>query len=222
VAQCDIWDPKGCPEGEKCMPWDDQGGGFWNATKCSPVDAQPKQDGDECATEGGGTSGVDNCDVGLLCWFLNEENVGSCINMCTGSMENPMCNPGEVCDISNNGSLILCLDTCDPVAVDCPDGQICFATSTGDGQFICDFDASGDIGQFGDPCEFINVCDPGLYCAGADAMPGCDAGGCCTPFCDVNDPQCPASDPQVECVKWHEPGTEPPGLEHVGVCILPE
>ncbi len=219
--QCDIW-AQDCPDGEKCMPYDDQGGGFWNATKCSPIADSPGQPGDECTVEGSAVSGVDDCDEGLLCWFVNEENVGTCLDMCTGVQEAPECPAGQVCDISNDGVLILCLYTCNPIVVDCPDGQICFPTSTDDGQFICDFDASGEQGVYGDPCEFINVCDPGLFCADASAVPGCvDSAGCCTPFCDTEDPVCPDEGEGVQCVKWHNPGEEPPGLENVGVCILP-
>ncbi|MCA9716494.1 MAG: ribulose phosphate epimerase [Myxococcales bacterium] len=221
VKECDIW-AQDCPDGEKCMPWDDQGGGYWNATKCSPVADSPGQSGDECTVEGSAVSGVDDCDKGLLCWFVNEENVGTCLDMCTGSQENAQCPIGQVCDISNDGVLILCLHTCNPIVVDCPEGQICFPTSTDDGKFICDFDASGDQGVYGDPCEFINVCDPGLFCADAASVPGCvDSLGCCTPFCDTENPVCPDQDQGVECVKWHEPGTEPPGLENIGVCIIP-
>ncbi|MCA9691964.1 MAG: ribulose phosphate epimerase [Nannocystaceae bacterium] len=221
--QCDIW-AQDCPDGEKCMPWANDGGGSWNATKCTAVDPQPGQAGDVCTVEGSAVSGVDSCDEGLLCWFVDgETNEGTCLPMCTGSMDAPMCDPGSVCDISNGGVLILCLQTCDPVIVDCDDGLICFPTSTGDGQFICDFDASGpDFGAYKDPCEFINVCDPGLFCANAESVPGCEAAGCCTPFCDINEPTCPDEGLGVQCVPWYGEGeTPPPGLEHVGACVIP-
>ena len=35
--------------------------------------------------------------------------------------------------------------------------------------FTCVPDASGEMGVYGDPCEYINVCDPGLFCASAES-----------------------------------------------------
>ncbi len=40
-----IW-AQDCPEGEKCMPWANDGGGSWNATRCSPLDPNPSAVGD--------------------------------------------------------------------------------------------------------------------------------------------------------------------------------
>lgn len=82
--QCDIWN-EDCPEGQKCMPWDSMNGAdTWNSTTCSPVNANPGQKGDECTVEGSSTSGIDSCDKHLLCWYLNDMNVGTCISMCEG------------------------------------------------------------------------------------------------------------------------------------------
>jgi hypothetical protein len=217
--ECDIW-AQDCPDGEKCMPWANDGGGSWNALKCSPVDANPGQSGDECIAEGGAVSGVDNCDLGLLCWYVNEENIGSCIDQCTGTEEAPMCPSGTVCDVTNEGVLTLCLPTCDPLLVDCPGDQICFYSSLA-GDFICDFDGSGEAGAYGDPCEYINVCDPGLFCANPENVPGCQAGGCCSEYCDINEENtCAGKDMGQECVPWFEMDA-PPGLEHVGACVVP-
>ena len=62
--ECDIW-AQDCPDGEKCMPWANDGGNSWNATRCSPLDPNPGQPGDACTVEGCGVSGIDNCDIGL-------------------------------------------------------------------------------------------------------------------------------------------------------------
>jgi hypothetical protein len=219
MNECDIW-LQDCPDGQKCMPWANDGGGSWNATTCSPVDAMPGQSGDECTVEGSAVSGVDSCDKGLLCWYVDENNIGSCLDMCTGSAENAMCPSGSVCDITNDGVLILCLPTCDPLLTDCPDSQICFFSAQAN-DFICDFDASGEEGQYGDPCEYINVCDPGLFCANPDAVPNCQAGGCCSEYCDLTEPNtCSGADGGQECVPWFE-SDPPPGLENVGACAIP-
>ncbi len=218
--ECDIW-KQDCPEGQKCMPWAADGGSSWNATKCSPLNANPGQIGDECLAEGGGVSGVDNCDIGTMCWFLDAENKGTCVEMCQGSADAPTCSGDKVCDESNDGVIIVCLDTCDPLAQSCPENQICFFD--GVDTFICDFDASGDEGQYGDPCAFINVCDYGLFCATQESVPDCaSTDGCCSPFCNTMEPNtCPGA-PAQECVPWYAEGqVPPPGQENIGACAVP-
>lgn len=220
VKECDVW-TQDCPPGQKCMPWADNGSSSWNATKCSPIDANPGKEGDPCTVEGSAVSGVDTCDVGLLCWYFDENNNGSCIDMCKGTPDAPTCDSGQTCDVSNDGVLILCLETCDPLVQSCPAGQICFWD--GVDQFICDFDASGDMGAYGDPCAYINVCDYGLYCATPESVPGCDnADGCCSSYCNVQEPNtCPGADGGQECVPWYTEGMAPPGQENVGACAIP-
>ena len=218
--ECDVW-AQDCPDGEKCMPWANDGGGSWNALKCSPVGPNPGQSGDVCTVEGNAVSGVDSCDLGLLCWYVDENNEGSCLDQCTGSEEEPVCPANTVCDVTNMGVLTLCLPTCDPLLVNCKDGEICFYSNLA-GNFICDFDGSGEMGAYGDPCEFINVCDPGLFCASPEAVPGCNAGGCCSEYCDLNEPNtCAGKDEGQECLPWFEMGSAPPGLDHVGACVIP-
>ena len=218
--ECDVW-TQDCPEGQKCMPWANDGGGSWNATKCSPVNANPGLEGDPCSAEGSAVSGIDSCDKGLICWYFDADNNGTCIDMCKGSPENPMCDDGQICDESNDGVLILCLNTCDPLIQSCPMGQICFFD--GVDNFICDFDASGDMGAYGDPCAYINVCDYGLFCAAQEAVPGCDnPDGCCSPYCNLMDPNtCPGMAMGQECVPWYTDGTAPPGQENIGACAVP-
>jgi hypothetical protein len=220
VKECDVW-TQDCPPGEKCMPWADDGGGSWNATKCSKVAMNPGQEGDPCTVEGSAVSGVDDCDVGLLCWYFDENNNGTCADMCDGTPDNPSCDMGQTCDVSNDGVLILCLNTCDPLIADCPAGQICFFD--GIDEFICDFDASGEMGMYGDPCAYINVCDYGLYCAAPETVPMCDNGdGCCSPYCDITLPNtCPGMDGGQECVPWYTMGMAPPGQENIGACAIP-
>ena len=220
TKECDIW-KQDCPEMEKCMPYANDGGGSWNATKCTSVDANPGQPGDECVAEGGGVSGIDNCAVGTMCWFLDAENKGTCVEMCTGSPNAPMCPGDKICDESNDGVIIVCLDTCDPLAQSCPENQICFFD--GVDTFICDFDASGEEGQYGDPCAYINVCDYGLFCANQMAVPGCEStDGCCSTYCNLMEPNtCPGA-PEQECVPWYAEGqTPPPGQENIGACAVP-
>jgi hypothetical protein len=220
--ECDLW-TQDCPPGEKCMPW--AASGNWNATKCTPVARDPDGPGEACSVEGSPYGGVDSCELGAMCWNLDPRtDTGTCVAFCTGTPDAPLCEPaGTACAIRNQGVLILCLPTCDPVLQGCVDDQACIPLEA---QFFCVPDASGELGAYGDPCEFLNFCDPGLYCAPNDAVPDCiGASGCCSEFCDIfaDDPdaQCTGQPQGQVCVPWFEDGQAPQGLEHVGSCAVP-
>ncbi len=216
---CDIW-KQDCPDGQKCMPWADDGGSSWNSTTCTALDADPATAGETCLAEGGGLSGVDNCAPGMMCWFVDLDNVGTCLELCTGSPDSPVCPDGKTCEMSNQGVINLCYDTCDPLAKSCPEGLICIFESPSD--FICEFDASGEGGQYGEPCAFINVCDDGLYCAPQDEVPGCESpDGCCSLYCDLTAANtCPGM--TQECLPWYGEGQQTPaGQENIGACAVP-
>lgn len=223
--ECDVWE-QDCPDGEKCMPWADDGGNSWNALRCTPLDPAPVAVGGVCTVEGSAVSGIDDCELGAICWGVDlETNLGTCLGMCTGSPEAPSCaDPTASCSISNNGVLILCLPGCDPLVQDCAPAEVCVAT--GD-TFVCAPDSSGDEGQSGDPCEFLNVCDPGLSCLAPEVVPGClGFSGCCSPYCDVSDLGASADcvtalGVGVECIPFYAEGAAPPGNEDVGICALP-
>jgi hypothetical protein len=221
--ECDQWS-QDCPVGEKCMPWANDGGNSWNALRCTPLQANPGQIGDDCMVEGSGVTGLDNCDIGSMCYYVDPETaVGQCVGMCLGTPEAPQCDPGFLCSISNNGVLTLCRAECDPLLQDC-DGSACLPAAGADG-FVCIVDASGDAGAAGDACEFLNSCDPGLFCGDAAALPDCAGSGCCTEFCDLTDPMpdaaCSLSAGGAACTPWFEPGSAPPDLDHVGACVIP-
>jgi hypothetical protein len=223
---CSVWE-QDCPDGEKCMPWANDGGNSWNATKCVPVDPNPGQPGDACTVEGSGVSGVDTCDISAMCWNVDPEtNEGTCVDFCAGSEANPVCdNPSTTCSILNEGALILCLPECNPLTQDCADGEACYPADQG---FICAPNAAPDeSGNYGDPCEFVNVCNPGLLCANAAGIPGCTGSlGCCTEFCSLADAQpsaaCSGVSGGQECLPAFEEGSAPPEYVDVGLCLLPE
>ena len=220
--QCDLW-TQDCPAGEKCMPWANDGGGSWNATRCSPISDAPGQPGDDCTVDGSGVSGLDDCDISAMCWDVDvETNIGTCVAFCAGSPENPLCeDSGTACSTSNDGVLNLCLPLCDPLIQDCAEGNACYPEPVG---FICSPDASGDAGMYGDACEFLNVCDPGLFCADAGSVPDCaGAAGCCSEFCDVSqgdDSQCQGQAGGQTCIAFWPEGDAPPGQEDYGLCVI--
>ncbi len=220
VTECDIWAFDDCPDGQKCMPWANDGGSSWNATKCVDIQDNAGADGDACMTIDGGVSGQDTCDNHLFCYYTNE-GMGVCIPMCIGSPENKMCEDADsVCSVSNDGVLILCRKKCDPLLQDCdyPVDTACLQAA-GSNSFVCIADASDDMGAVGDPCEYLNACDPGNYCANANTLPECLGGRCCTPYCNVNEDNCDELFPGTVCNPYTD--TPDPGYEHVGGCTIP-
>ena len=213
ALECDVYE-QDCADGEKCNPWADDGGGAWNAWRCFDLVDDPNQIGDACTVEGSGVSGIDDCDVGAMCWDVDPEtNMGVCAELCGNSVDDPTCDTSDTsCIVANSGWLPLCLGTCDPILQDCDDGLGCYGVQ---GTFVCAPDASGDDGVYEDPCEYLNVCDPGLQCVASEFIPGCVASGCCTPTCEVSDPDCPD---MLDCIAWFEEGEAPEGYEDVGFC----
>jgi hypothetical protein len=215
---CDPYE-QDCPDGEKCNAYS-QFGGNWDALGCFPVDPSPDQVGDSCTVEGGAASGIDSCDLGTMCWDVDTDtDIGTCVSMCEGTALMPTCpDPGTTCVISNDGILNLCLPGCDPLLQDCAGGQGCYPV---DDVFVCAPDASGADGNPGDPCQFINVCNPGAVCIDSSAYgPGCFGANCCSSLCDTGElPVCPEGG--QECVPWYDEGMAPLGLESVGVCSIP-
>jgi hypothetical protein len=226
TMECDIW-AQDCDAGQKCAPWVNDGGNAWNATKCVPLVENPAQVGDECMAEGGGGSGLDNCDKAAMCWHVDETGMGTCIAFCQGSPAAPVCeDTNTACSISND-VLALCLPVCDPLTQSCDldGGEACYLNGNTE-SFFCAPDYSGETGAYGDPCDsmYINVCDPYLLCVPSNAVPNCDGtSGCCTPFCPVSEgaANCPGAAGGQECVAVYAENNAPPGYEDVGICMIP-
>lgn len=208
-----------CPAGQKCMWWANDGGSAWNATRCSPIAPNPDDVGEPCEIEVSGTSGLDSCVLGSMCWDVDPKTgEGTCVSLCTGSESHPTCADPEM--LCTGRGPYLCLPTCCPIEQDCEEGDACYPI--GD-RFSCAPDASGDLGSYGDPCEFINVCNPGLLCLGASSIPDCQgSAGCCTAYCEVGSTSCSLLHPDLECMAWYDEDHAPPGLENTGACTLPE
>jgi hypothetical protein len=219
---CDVFS-QDCPTGDKCAAFANDGNGSWNDTICVSVVPDPAQVGEPCTVEGSPTSGRDDCDFGAMCWGIDEQNHGTCIPLCTGSPEAPICDdPAKTCLIGNAGVLNLCLDTCDPLAPTCAANEACLANPSDDQTFVCVVDASNESGKQHDPCFFANACDPGLVCVDASPIRQCtDSPNCCQPFCDLTapDPDAVCGDPLV-CVPYF-PDDPPADHADLGVCAAP-
>lgn len=215
IPECDVWNDD-CPRGEKCTYWANDGGGTLNSTRCVPLDADPVGPGEPCTAEG---NGFDDCEAGSMCWDFVRYPEGVCVAFCTGSRTDPGCaDPGSVCSITGGG-LATCDPQCDPLDPQtCPEGQGCYpADST---TLICAPDASGDDGGVFDPCDVLNGCAPGSYCADADLVGQCGMGAsrCCTPYCALDAPSCPEG---TQCLPLFDEGAGPPNSENVGSCGTP-
>src|SRR5262245_40427592 len=136
------------------MPYANDGGGSWNDNKCVPVMENPAQLNEPCYAVGGGTSGLDNCDLGLMCRDVDAEGNGWCIELCKGSPEAGVCSdPATVCAIYADAVFAPCIPGCNPLLQDCDPSDACIANPNGQG-FVCVLDASGEEGQAHDPCMF--------------------------------------------------------------------
>ena len=222
--ECDLH-LQDCAPGLKCMPYSTDGSTWWDATACFPVDPDPQGLGEPCQWQERPWSGHDDCGVGQVCWSYDQLE-GECKGLCLTddpdhwnsqdyTCEDPRAIPGTTCQ----DCFCYCEVPCDPLGQDCGEGEEC--VPYGD-SFDCAPDASGDAGAYGDSCEFVNVCDPGLVCLDASDVPGCESAiGCCSPLCDVTQPTTgPGAAEGQTCQPWYAEGTAPPGYENVGACVL--
>jgi len=213
--ECSPWKQDCCPT-EQCVPWANDGSQNMNATRCSPVAKDPAAIGEPCVAQGSGVSGFDNCDVGAICWEVDPDTLeGTCIAQCTGEPDAPECPPDLVCTIAGDESVTVCLPPCNPLASECPFGTSCFNYGN---QFVCT--SLPESAAEGEPCKWINACDPGLTCVDAD-LADCKEPPCCTPFCDLieGDQACPDAAMGQVCTPWSEVGTPPEGFDNLGVCL---
>jgi hypothetical protein len=107
-------------------------------------------------------------------------------------------------------TFILCIPACDPLAHDCPSGQVRLQHDLVGSLFACTIDLTGDEGQLYDPCESANGCDPGLLCMRPEPPPSATRRQRAATY--------PGAGPQR--LAWNEEGMAPPGQDDLGLCVL--
>ncbi|MCB9705558.1 MAG: hypothetical protein H6711_27055 [Myxococcales bacterium] len=217
-----------CPMGQKCVPYNMSGGIFPDGVKCVDEPANPDAVGENCQVTGGFGSGEDTCVKGALCFDLDNDGEGVCIEHCSGTPDVPFCEKSEQsCVTFFDPPVPLCFTRCDPLVQDCPEGEGCYmdAPNIGSEGFVCmpTVLAPNVDGKYGDLCFNQAGCAPGFSCIYPENVPGCKFEYCCSPWCDlVNNPEiCAQLDPTMACVPWYEEGKEQPGFENVGICGIP-
>jgi len=214
--ECDLYD-QDCPEGEKCMPWANDGSGVWNTTRCSPIAPMPAATGESCTVEGSGTSGIDSCALGAMCWDVDPStNVGECVAMCGGNELAPICaDPETSCAMHNVGALALCLPSCDPLQLECDFDDVCVPAPRGGWNCVPGVAMPPALSE---PCGYGNGCGLGSVCALPEVSVTCEKGapGCCAALCNLQDGTCP--DAGTTCEPWLPRGEAPPQLETIGIC----
>jgi hypothetical protein len=225
VIECDLG-AQDCPRGEKCMPWANDGGDAWNASRCVPLSPDAVPPGGTCTVEGSAVTGIDDCIEGAMCWGVDPKTLqGTCIDLCYyENFPRQGCVEPTVCLPLNEGYVPLCGTPCNPLQpAACPDGEACRNVAV-DGGFYCLPLVGGQVLDSSEYCDEA-TCLPSQVCAGAELLARCATDRCCTELCDLGDPgadaQCAVIDPTLVCGPFYEPGTAPAGLELVGLCALP-
>ncbi|MCH9681239.1 MAG: hypothetical protein K0V04_07395 [Deltaproteobacteria bacterium] len=201
-------------------------GEYWNDTMCVEVVDDPNLPGEPCTVQRGQASGFDDCDATSMCWDVNPKtNMGTCVEQCMGTPWDPTCpDPCSVCTVTSDLALFLCFPQCDPIVQDCPVGAACYPGQNGF-SFYCAIDESPPGTGIGSPCEFVNLCPPGLFCVEASVVPDCQGIGCCTPVCaNTGADPCPGLLPGTECVPWLEDDAPLPEqciADSPGFCTIP-
>lgn len=217
-AQCDVW-AQDCPAGQKCSAQGPPPLGSDNI-ECVPIVPDPDQAGEPCKVLVECALGPDTCDFGMICRGVDPDTgFGTCLKLCQGSESDPVCDPGYLCLLAD---VPMCLATCDPLLQDCPAGESCQDV----GDFAC-FDILPPPGEGTfEGCAGSWQCAPGHVCVSPEGAVECDQNdqdlGCCSPYCDMNAPDCPGVG-QV-CLpydQFDDLGLTPAGHENLGVCHRP-
>ncbi|GEM_PF-6089449 len=210
-APCDVW-TQDCTGGTKCTYRQIQGE---YESLCVPIRPASQPLGSPCNIQGSTFSGLDNCDRGAMCRFLDEQGDGLCMAFCQGSASDPQCSTEDsFCELCPDCPSF-CIPLCDPLNNDCPLDLSC-------GNFDQKFGCAAPLdpnqsGVFGEECEFSNQCASGLTCVSPEDLPGCAGIGCCTPYCDLRlDSPCPGA---TICAPYFLDVCVLQRYEKLGICL---
>lgn len=145
-----------------------------------------------------------------MCWDVDPDTLqGECLAFCGGSENSPTCDePGTTCVIANEGTLILCLPTCDPLEPTCDEGEGCYLLVDNDTQWACLPVGAPVMVSDGLLPAF---CEPGTTAVDPALHAFCDPESevCCGQICDVTAPACARP---LQCVAAMEGS-------NAGVCV---
>ncbi|MCY1063951.1 hypothetical protein OV090_04210 [Nannocystis sp. RBIL2] len=220
-SSCDPWS-QNCPEGQKCVPASNDGGDVWHTTACVPLAPDPAQAGELCTIEQNSTRLIDTCDEQSICLGTDPDTQEpACIPLCQGGPEAPECPAGSACVIGNQGVLIPCQPTCDPLENTCPDGHLCRLNFSDPDNFVCFPMPSDGLANLFEACDDTFECAAGLSCEEAVFGGECDpdqSERCCLAYCDLDAPSCPLVGDVCVPLFADDP---PPDWAHLGVCREP-
>jgi hypothetical protein len=215
VPDCDPRRFDDCPAGQKCSYVVDPDYGPTN--RCVDLHGSGVE-GESCVVIGDS----DDCGNHRICWAIDGDGDGVCVGFCNVKLE--CASMHDVCSVSNDGLLPLCLLRCDPLVQDCPTGWGCYPDSSK--RWTCDLDRSGAAGAHGDACECINCCAPGLVCVSgqlidADGCRDAEFAGCCGEVCTLDGGQivegvCPTE--AERCEPFPSPTSGMISYANVGIC----
>jgi hypothetical protein len=190
--QCDLW-AQDCMRGQKCAPAEDRQPNAWGRSNCVDLVRDPGAPGDPCFVEGDAWTGLDDCQIGVMCWDTDPEtNAGTCVAFCGGSQANPTCNEGLTCFSAYDDHINLCLPPCDPLSSACGPGLACVKSNWYPAFACIPESLVADRVAYADACDDIVGCGSGLVCVDAEDVPGCDTEKCCSLLCDpLADNGCP-------------------------------
>lgn len=189
---CDPFAPAAaCLGDEECRPW----GGSDALEGVSCIEQSTRgallQLEAPCAHLCEEGSGTDRCGPGNICDPFDD--APSCVALCTGAPDSPICGGGQTCILSEAGDDIFGLcRRCSPLEQDCPEGFGCIPGEPGGP--TCVMAGGVPIGQ---ECSFVGDCMAGSVCASAD-LAQCDAmaSNCCAALCELGAGGC---GPPLQC-----------------------
>lgn len=205
------------------------GGTVLDATTCVDIAEGAGGLGDSCQRDWG--SGIDDCGAGLMCWDVDTESGGFCAPFCTGSPDEPNCPEDRAClqYPPTFEQAPVCLSFCDPTgSAPCGNALSCLPVHPNctppecfpmeaPASFFCLPQTANTVNQSGWPCD-EGLCRADMICAPQGLVPTCMGGepGCCTPYCDLDAPDCT----EGTCQSVFDLDAATQGLEHVGACLL--